>query len=461
MELAEEEEPVSPTGQYMSSCALSLTTLGFLEFQVPVDDLQPFDLIKDLFLPINPRFSSKMIEDDTGLKKWKRVEVDLQDHVKIPIFPQAEMYDEHLEEYVRNIAMQPLSRSRPLWEIHVIKYKTSNAAATLIFKLHQALGDGYSLIGALLSTLKRADNPSLPLTFPSRQSTSTSKRNNPNGGILKRATKVFSGIVDTVRDFGSFLLRGEDDKSPIRSGDEGVEFQQLEYTTLTFSLDQIKQVKDILKVTVNDLIMGIILYGIRVYMRGEKHESMKAATTAMLLFNTRDAKGGYNSVSDMVKRDSTMPWGNQITATHIHIPELTTNSNSCSDIENFVLKVNEATQSKKNSSAIYLTGLFIDAVRNFKGPEAAARFIHSDIKKSSLVLSNLIGPMEQMALADHPVKGIYFTFSGAPLSLAMNVISYMGNLRVAIASEKGFIDQLKLKSCIQEAFDTIFASLLQ
>lgn len=158
------------------------------------------------------------------------------------------MYDEHLEEYVRNIAMQPLSRSRPLWEIHVIKYKTSNAAATLIFKLHQALGDGYSLIGALLSTLKRADNPSLPLTFPSRQSTSTSKRNNPNGGILKRATKVFSGIVDTVRDFGSFLLRGEDDKSPIRSGDEGVEFQQLEYTTLTFSLDQIKQVKDILKV---------------------------------------------------------------------------------------------------------------------------------------------------------------------------------------------------------------------
>lgn len=61
MELAEEEEPVSPTGQYMSSCALSLTTLGFLEFQVPVDDLQPFDLIKDLFLPINPRFSSKMV----------------------------------------------------------------------------------------------------------------------------------------------------------------------------------------------------------------------------------------------------------------------------------------------------------------------------------------------------------------------------------------------------------------
>ncbi|KAL8147574.1 hypothetical protein AgCh_005046 [Apium graveolens] len=353
--------------------------------------------------------------------------------------------------------MQALPRTRPLWEIHVIKYKTSNAAATIIFKLHQALGDGYSLIGALLSTLKRADNPCLPLTFPSRQSTSKVNRNNNLNNLLKRVTKGFSGIVDTVRDFGSFLLRGEDDITPIRSGDQGVQFQQLEYCTLTFSLDQIKQVKDMLKVTVNDLIMGTILYGIRVYMKGEKHESAKAASTAMLLFNTRDAEGGYNSVSEMVKRDSAMPWGNQITATHVHVPQLTTNSN----IQNFVLKIHEETQSKKNSSAIYLTALFIDGVRKFKGSEAAARFIHSDIRKSSLVVSNLIGPMEQMALADHPIKGLYFTFSGAPLSLAINVISYMGNLRVAIASEKGFIDQPKLKSCIQESFDTIFESLLQ
>lgn len=60
MEFAE-EEPVSPTGLYMSSSALSLTTLGFLEFQVPIDDLEAFEMIKDLFLPINPRFSSKMV----------------------------------------------------------------------------------------------------------------------------------------------------------------------------------------------------------------------------------------------------------------------------------------------------------------------------------------------------------------------------------------------------------------
>lgn len=104
-------------------------------------------------------------------------------------------------------------------------------------------------------------------------------------------------------------------------------------------------------------------------MKDEKYESMKAASTAMLVFNTRDVKEGYKSVSEMVKRDSAMPWGNHIALTHVHIPGLTTDSNSDSDIQNFILKVHEETQSKKNSWANYLSGLFIDGVGKFKGPE--------------------------------------------------------------------------------------------
>jgi hypothetical protein len=67
------------------------------------------------------------------------------------------------------IAREHLPQNRPLWEIHIIKYPTKNAAGTLVFKLHHALGDGYSLMGALLSCLERADNPSLPFTLPSSQ----------------------------------------------------------------------------------------------------------------------------------------------------------------------------------------------------------------------------------------------------------------------------------------------------
>ena len=114
----------------------------------------------------------KQVTDRKGEKQWKRVEVKLEDHVKIPIFPIGllpESYDEYLDNYISKIAMNEFPHNKPLWEIHIVKYPTSNAASAIIFKLHHALGDGYSLMGALLSCLQRTDDPSLPLTFPSRQ----------------------------------------------------------------------------------------------------------------------------------------------------------------------------------------------------------------------------------------------------------------------------------------------------
>ena len=38
-------------------------------------------------------------------------------------------------------------------------------------------------------------------------------------------------------------------------------------------------------------------------------------------------------------------------------------------------------------------------------------------------------------------------------SLTITMVSYMGNLRVAIGSEKGFLDPDKFKSCVINAFE--------
>lgn len=66
MEFKEEEEgevtaPVSPTGQYFNSSVLSICILAVLESEVPIDDSLTMTLLKDVFLPINPRFSSIMV----------------------------------------------------------------------------------------------------------------------------------------------------------------------------------------------------------------------------------------------------------------------------------------------------------------------------------------------------------------------------------------------------------------
>ncbi|KAI9176796.1 hypothetical protein LWI28_025885 [Acer negundo] len=453
------EEPVSPTGQYFNSSVLSICVLAVLESEIPVDDSSTMSLLQDVFLPINPRFSSIMVSDKNGVKKWKKFDVNLKDHVHVPIFPSGlslKCYDDYLNEYLSRIAKENLPQSRPLWEIHIFKYPTKNAAGTVVFKLHHALGDGFSLMGALLSCLQRADNPSLPLTFPTLQW--PSKMDNQNENFFLGVPRFLSSACNTVSDFGWSLLKSscvEDDRTPIRSADPGVEFKPVTITTITFSLDHINQIKTKLGVTLNDVITGIIFFGTRLYMQSSSKKN-NAHSTALVLLNTRNI-GGYKSVKEMVKPDAESPWGNQFGFLHVSIPEpSSTDADQSPDPLEFVLKAQKIIKRKRSSLAVKLTGRLLEALRKFIGPEATARYIHTTLKNSSMTISNLIGPVEQMALSDHPIKGLYFMVVGVPQSLTITMLSYMGKMRIAVGTEKGFIEPQKFQGCIENAFERIF-----
>ncbi|KAM7498104.1 hypothetical protein LguiA_022518 [Lonicera macranthoides] len=463
-EQEEIREPVSPTGQFLKSSVLSLSIVAVLESEIPIDDSNTFSLLQDVFLPINPRFSSIMVEEKNGVKKWKRVKVNLKDHINTPTFPKIEnpphLYDQHLNNYLSNLASSQFPQDQPLWEIHVIKYPTTTAAGHLIFKLHHALGDGYSLVGALLSCLQRVDNPSLPLTFPSLKSNPEKKKNNKVLKFVKCVPKVFLGVFNTLYDFGWEVLKSsvlEDDVSPIRSGVKGVELQPMVITTITFHLDRVKEIKTKLKVTVNDVIIGVIFFGCRLYMEETSYESRKAHSTALVLLNTRNISG-YKSVSEMTKPKSDMPWGNNFAFLNLSIPKLS-DQKSSNPLE-FIYKAHKLIKRKRNSAAVYLTGRLLEALRKFRGPEVASKYIHNTLKNSSTGVSNVIGPVEQMALADHPCKGLYFSIVGAPQSIAITMISYVGKLRIAFAMEEGFVDQQKFKSSIENAFEIMFKAAL-
>ena len=46
--------------------------------------------------------------------------------------------------------------------------------------------------------------------------------------------------------------------------------------------------------------------------------------------------------------------------------------------------------------------------------QAASGYVHGTLKNSSMAITNMVRPVEKMALANHPVKGLYFTVVGAP-----------------------------------------------
>ncbi|MCI07099.1 O-acyltransferase WSD1-like, partial [Trifolium medium] len=86
---------------------------------------------------------------------------------------------------------------------------------------------------------------------------------------------------------------------------------------------------------------------------------------------------------------------------------------------------------------------------------AVAKHIYTTLRNSSVVMSNLIGPVEPMALANHPVKGLYFIMSGAPESIDIAVMSYARTLRITLKTQKDLIDEQKFKLCMVRAFEAI------
>ncbi|XP_042005335.1 wax ester synthase/diacylglycerol acyltransferase 3-like [Salvia splendens] len=452
-------EPMSPSAQYLRSSALSLTILGVLEIENEIDDSMTMSLLKDIFLPINPRFSSVMVSNKKGERKWKKVEVNVEDHIIVPTFPggmSVDYYDECFNDYLSKIAAEQLPLHQPLWEIHILKYSTKNAAGNVIFKLHHSLGDGYSLMGALLSCLRCADDPSMPLTFPWVRT-----RIRHKSCFLRRIPRFFTSLVHTACDFGGSLLKStfmEDDNSPIRSGADGVEFRPIATATTTFSIDQLKQIKSKLNVTINDVITGVIILGTRLYMQKADEESIKSKTTALVLLNTR-AIGGYKSIDEMIRPNSDSPWGNRFAFLQVPLPKLTR-----AELLNplhFVKKAHRIIKRQKNSPAVYLTGQLLRFITMVRGHQAASRHILGTLKNTSMAISNLVGPIEQMTLANNLCKGLYSVVAGTPQSLTITMISYMGNMRIAVTTEKDFIDHNEMMSCIEFAFDVIYKAALE
>ncbi|KAE8075952.1 hypothetical protein FH972_014632 [Carpinus fangiana] len=444
-------EPVSPYGHYFNSSELCVSIICVFESEIPINLAHAMSWLQNVFLPIHPRFSSIMVTNEKGEKKWKMVEVELEDHVNVSIIPTGlspTAYDEHLDDCISNIGMEKFPQNKPMWEVHVFNHPTSNAAATLIIKVHHSIGDGYSVMSAFLSCVQRADNPSLPLTLPSRRST---EAQSGNKSAWARVPQLFSTVFNTASDFGWSFLKStlvEDDLTPIRSGDEGAGYLPLTLSSMTFSIDRMKYIKAKLGVTVNDIIVGIIFYGTRLCMQEISHKSSNADSTALVLLNTRKVRN-YKPIKEM-SADSEAPWGNRIAFLHVPIPKFS--DPKFSNPLEYVLEAQKIIKKRRTSLGVYLTDKLLDIVKKLRGPEAAARYVHGTLRNSSMTISNMIGPVEQVTVANHPLKGLYFMTPGLAQNVTITIVSYMGNLRVTAGIEKGLLDPKKFKSCVENAF---------
>ena len=129
--------------------------------------------------------------------KWVGTKVDLDKHVLLPIaLDTADSLDKIGEDYISDLSKTSIDFSKPLWEIHLLNIKTSDAESTAVFRIHQSLDDGMSLMSLVLAcTPQISDLEALP-TLPAKNSSSPDPVN--SGGIWWKSRLIWNSIVDIL-----------------------------------------------------------------------------------------------------------------------------------------------------------------------------------------------------------------------------------------------------------------------
>ncbi len=211
--------------------------------------------------------------------------------------------DEQLVTLASRLFAQPLKRSRPLWELHHIDGYRGDRSV-LFCKVHHCMIDGVSGVQLLGVMFDPSPNPAPappreeaphapPLPTPTAQLV-RALREGVQGGLAglrsavdlvrnpRRALAELGEVVDAVSELGRIVFS---DISPTPFNGHVSILRRVVWTT--FSLNEVKAVKDRLGGTVNDVVLSTISAALRAYLERAGLNPDRIELRAMLPVNVR------------------------------------------------------------------------------------------------------------------------------------------------------------------------------
>lgn len=159
--------------------------------------------------------------------------------------------DKFLESYVSDLTLVPLDTSKPLWELHLLDLKTSDAENVAVLKFHHSLGDGMSLMALVLACMRKTSNADELPTLPYQNRSSRSSRSGFRFLWLfmvlwSSVMLVLNTICDALRFIATAMFL-KDTKTPIKGDYRLSKPKRMSLVHHTVSLDDIKLIKTTMK----------------------------------------------------------------------------------------------------------------------------------------------------------------------------------------------------------------------
>ncbi|XP_027939478.1 O-acyltransferase WSD1-like isoform X2 [Vigna unguiculata] len=371
-------------------------------------------------------------------RKWIPTTVNLDNHIIVPeIDSNIEHPDRFVEDYISHFTKTPLDLSKPLWELHLLNIKTSDAEAVAIFRIHHSVGDGASLISLLLAATRKTSDPHALPTVPTKNRNSERHRSwlfSIWWGLLL----IWHTLVDMLLfTLTIFFIR--DTPTPLK-GAPGVALNTKRFVNHTVSMDDIKLIKNQMQTTVNDVLLGVTqaaltLYLNRAYDQEANFNGAKGRSSALknirlrasILVNIRPV-GGIQDLADMMAEKSKVRWGNIMG--YIILPfDIAIYENPLE----YIRKAKDRIDRKKHSLEAICSYFCAKAVLNLLGVKVAAAITERVLFNTSIAFSNVAGPVEEISFLGHPVAYIAPSVYGHPQALTIHFQSYANKMTISLA----------------------------
>ena len=359
---------------------------------------------------------------------------DLSFHVRHASLPRPGRV-EQLTEYATRILSRQLDRARPLWELYFIEGLEDGGFA-LLAKSHQAMIDGLDGmdIATVILDLSAEDSEELapPERWQPRPAPSPASLVREGLGHLaaspgevveagRRAVHAPRRAVARAMDVGRgsvAMVRERLAHPPPRSLLNQPPGAQRRFAIRRIALDDVKQVKDTFRTTVNDVVLAVVADATGRYLRSRGARTDGVWLRAMVPVSTRAGAEGH-------------PLGSRVVAVFVDLPMF-----EMDPVERLHV-CHEAMLEVKSSHHAVGAGFLLE-LSGFAPPtlHAMAGRLGARGRLFSFLVTNVPGPQVPVYCLGARLQGAYpFTPLGASQSYSIGLTSIDGWLNFGVTAD--------------------------
>ncbi|HSV61361.1 MAG TPA: wax ester/triacylglycerol synthase family O-acyltransferase [Variovorax sp.] len=408
------------------------------------------------------RFRQKVVEDAAGATWVEDKAFDITRHVvreQLPRSPKGGA-QAALQDRVGELAMQPLDRKRPLWQIHLVEDYQGGSA--MVVRIHHCIADGIALISVTMSLVdggaapperRKKDAPAgaedwiadtliKPFTDMTVKALGAAGEGAARSlGMLRDPQKGLAGSLDlaklayqVVSDAAALALMPDDSKTRLKGQPRGA--KRVAWCE-PIPLEEVKAVSKALNCSINDVLLSCVAGAIGQYLRSLGDEVDGQEIRAMIPVNLRPLDQAYKLGNRFGLVPLVLPIGMENPIERVY------------EVRRRMNALKGSTQPLLAFGLLAVAGLLIkpaqDMMLNLFG------------KKTTAVMTNVPGPRDKLKFLGSTLEqSMFWVPQSGDIGLGVSILSYGGGVQFGVITDTGLCPQPQK---IIDEFEPEFAKL--